>query len=164
MIENFTDQPDFTVFNNVETIQGYLKLHNNDGLTAINGFPLLTTVGDFDIFYNRNTSFTTISGFDKLKTTGFFHINGNISVTNIPTFNSLETINGSNSTGAFNLMNQKISNLSGFSSLIRIYGDLVIDNNNRFNICETTYNQFSNAVIPPNTIIIRPSFTTTSCS
>ena len=82
----------------------------------------MTTVGNFDIFYNRNTLFTTISGFDKLKTTGYFHINGNTSVTSIPSFNSLETINGSNNTGAFNFLNQNITNISGFNSLKTVQG------------------------------------------
>ena len=78
-----------------------------------------------------------------MKTTGYFHINGNTSVTSIPSFNSLETINGSNNTGAFNFFNQNITNLSGFNSLKTVQGgpqwtgtDLfqITDNNNLIEI------------------------------
>ena len=121
-ITGFTEHPDFSFFDNLETIQGNLIINNNPGLLQIvAGFPKLTQTEHFDLFYNHHLG--SISGFDILETVGYFHINGNPLLTTMPTFNTLVTINGTNTTGAFNFNgNPLINTLSGFEALQTVYG------------------------------------------
>jgi hypothetical protein len=113
-IYNFTEQPDFSVFdcvtvitgalviflNNLTNIVGFnflesvngIIIQENENLIIIQGFnSLITTIERLAIF--NNIALTSVIGFNNLQTiTTDLNIQSNSFLTTIPSFNSLKTI------------------------------------------------------------------------
>ena len=134
IIQNFTEQPDFSVFDCVTTITGNLYIQNNNNLTNIVGFNALESVcyGIPFVLYNNgvlfqdNINLTNIQGFDSLKKiNGFFAIYNNIALTSVTGFKNLQTI-----VDYFNIQyNNVLTTIPSFNALVTVGTFLIIDNN-----------------------------------
>ena len=129
-IQNFTSQPDFSVFNCLKEITGFFQLYNNIGLITIYGFPNLENIGGkdvTDIFLIRlNNELTTISGFPKLKNIiGSFEFLDNDKLITISGFSNLVNVNR-----FFTISrNTLLTTISGFHELVSVGGEFNISVN-----------------------------------
>lgn len=134
IIENFTQQPDFTVFDCLTTITGNLKIWNNAYLTNIVGFNALESVAyglPFVPYQNyvliqNNTILKNIQGFNLLKKiNGLFAIYFNNALTSITGFDNLQTI-----VDYFNInLNAVLTAIPSFNNLATVGTFLIILDN-----------------------------------
>ena len=129
-IQNFTSQPDFSVFSCLKEITGFFQFYNNIGLTTIYGFPNLENIGGkdvADIFLIRlNNELTTISGFPKLKNIiGSFEILDNDKLTTISGFSNLVNVNRFLTIDG----NTSLTTISGFHEIVSVGGEFKISVN-----------------------------------
>jgi hypothetical protein len=139
-IINFVGQPDFSVFDCLNTISGNFYIDNNTALINISGFNALKNVSG-EIFIGYNELLKTISGFNSLITltsqafdisqnnaligiygfslltsATYLNINNNSILTIIPEFNALKIISNE-----FRIsQNNELTNISGFNALTSI--------------------------------------------
>jgi hypothetical protein len=159
LIDQYSGQPDFSVFDCLTTIGGSLRIDYNSALTSIHGFSALTTIGgDLGIGLNsaltsiseftslktvggffipsyNNSVLTSISGFTSLKTVGGnFIIADNTALTTISGFTALKTVGGPANVIYINIvLNEALTTISGFTALTAltgINGDVTINSNN----------------------------------
>jgi hypothetical protein len=151
-ITNFVGQPDFTVFDCLQEITGYLDIYENAALITISGFPKLTTLS-LEIFISNNHALTTIANFLPLMTAlaiVVLYINNNHALTTLDNFLPLLTtvkdlaINNNHAlTTLDNFLprmttinqtltisgNTALTTLANFLPLITVVGTLTIHNN-----------------------------------
>jgi hypothetical protein len=77
-------------FQSLESIGGDLTIYDSDGITAIEGFPLLRTVRNFTI--TRNRALGVLTGFNALRTTALFSISECAALRSISGFANLTNL------------------------------------------------------------------------
>jgi hypothetical protein len=116
---------DFSGLNALETIGGDLIVENNDGVTDMTGFDALTTI-EGDLFLVENDNLASLTGLESLTT-----INGMLEMGHNLTFSAFTGLSGLTHTGGIemNYIHQ-MPDMTGFSSLTQIDGDLIINSCN----------------------------------
>lgn len=113
-IIKFIGQPNFSVFDCLITINGWIRIQQNTELTTISGFPSLILITD-EIRFTDNASLTTISGFTSLTTLYAIAIYTNIN----------------------------LINMSGFTSIVSKNQSYFLNNATSTNMCISTYDKLS---------------------
>ncbi len=122
-------------FNHLTSVGGTLNFGSNDAITEIDGF---TGLVEADYVQLTNMpALTSITGFTSLKrliNNGLLNITQNAALTDISTFNALETIAGRL------IMNDNtaLTNISGLTALTSISRDVEITGNTKLSSCVTT--------------------------
>ena len=106
------------------TVGASIGWEGNESLVTIGDFPALETVSG-EIVFQDNEALEEIGSFEKLESVKNLDFVGNASLTALPKFEALTTIDGNLSI----IDNVALASIDGFESLAVIDGDLTIANN-----------------------------------
>lgn len=87
-----------SAFNNLTTINGFLKIFNNNSISTIDGFNAITLITEY-LEISGNLVLTSISGFNNLANLGELNLVGNVFLTTIEGFDHPMTIGNLSVTG-----------------------------------------------------------------
>ena len=121
---------DLSIFNDIDTITGYLQLEQSTQLTALNDFINLKVIGEYFIVGSvstpTNSRLDNIGSFPHLDSIGgYFEIRNNTSLDTIGSFPVLRSIGGYFRVGD----NNQLITVGSFQSLETVGGNLNFDDN-----------------------------------
>lgn len=123
LLDNICSNETLSTFASLQTMGTGIDIRGNQGITDIDGFGSLTSVGS--IFIVNNDFLGSIDGFNAVNSTNVISIDGNIELLTIDGFTSLTNINSDVKI----INNGGITSIAGFGALTNISGDLEIINN-----------------------------------